>query len=148
MRLLILTILFILISLPVQAVTVAWDHDCADTTGFRLYSEGEQIANILCPETTATLGDMSDGSLMVTAYNDYGESERSNIILVLAAYYYNSVRYEYSTSGLILYKGEHTDWDASESDNNWLITKYHYNMGVIVWTQTRTTSWTNRASGW
>ena len=144
-----------LLLLPVSgsAVTFWWDHDQLNTTGYRLYYGQTRsqntflVATLALPTLAVGLENPTEGYYIVKAYNDVGESDPSNEV-ILAAYYYNAVRYEYDTKGLVLYKGEHTVQDASVDDPNWVISKYYYTGTVITQIRIRTTSWTNRGSGW
>jgi len=150
-------ILFILLfASPALAFTLEWEHDCVDAIGFNLYRNEAIIATVLCPETSATLGELNPGKYFVVAYNDTGESPPSGPLwlsdasntISLTAYSYNSTKYDYNSSGLIIYKGEHTAQDALDSDTEWTITKYYYTNNVVVGIRVRTTSWTDRAVGW
>jgi hypothetical protein len=151
---LLLTLVGLLITLPCYAaVTIIWEHDCVNTLGFRTYygSQSGQnnvlLATVPCPQTRVTITNEIEGYYIVKAYNDVGESDPSNEVL-FAEYYYNTIRYEYGSTGLVLYKGEHPVQNVSESDSNWTITKYFYTNGFITHVRIRTTSWTNRAIGW
>lgn len=152
-RIILWTFLLILIVGNGYTSTFVWDHDCINTTGFKVYygdTQGQEsflIANVLCPNIAVTLDNLPEKYYVVKAYNSNGESTPSNEV-VLAAYYYNSIKYQYGTDGRILYKGEHTQQDASEGDINWVITKYYYSAGNLVQVRIRITSWTNRAIGW
>ena len=135
-----------------RGMTLAWDHDCENTDGFRLYyaeSIGKNphfVTSISCPNTEVEVPNY-DGFYLVTAFNENGESDKSNIIW-LAEHYYNSILYEY-TDGRIIYKGEHTTHNAATNDANWVVSRYYYNGdGFISNVRIRVTSWDNRASGW
>ena len=100
-----------------------------------------------CPLTTLTI-DALDGYYTVTAENEFGESVFSNEIL-LATYYFNLVKYDYDTQGRVTYKGQHTDVEATDVDNNWIITRYYYDTGGrFIALKIRTTSWVDREQGW
>lgn len=152
--LIILSILFL--AVPAFPVTFQWDwpYGCNDVIGFRLYY-GETSGNttfkmieVPCTETAITFDTSIQGFFVAKSYNNTQESESSNEVL-LAAYYYNSILYDYTPAGVLLYKGEHTSHNASQSDSNWVITKYYYSaQGRINQVRIRTTSWTNRAIGW
>lgn len=140
----------ILIASAAYSQTLVWDHDCIDTTGFNVYfspSSGDnkvKIGSVNCPATSIAISP-ADGYYTVTAENENGESDFSEI---LAAFFFNSIKYDYVVNRL-LYKGQHTNHDATETDANWVITKYYYGTtGVIIAMRIRTTSWENRAIGW
>ena len=147
-----LSIILIIFASIVYATTLEWDHDCEDTTGFKLYRSDKIMNNPVlvkttqCPETQTVI-DGEDGYYIVSAFNDYGESIPSNT-LTIAAYYYNSIKYEYDANGRIIYKGEHTVQDALNADMNWVITKYFYINDQLTGIRIRITSWDDRALGW
>lgn len=137
---------------PSFAVTIAWDHDCYNADGFHVYFSDETIENpqrivsIDCPATQAVV--FHPGRYSVTAYNDNGESAQSNNI-ELAQYYYNSIKLEYGENGTVIYRGEHTSYNAATSDAGWVIKKFYYNVdGRLTDIKIRTTSWDSRATGW
>ncbi|RPI56280.1 MAG: hypothetical protein EHM49_00695 [Deltaproteobacteria bacterium] len=146
MRKLILILILLLFS-PVYAETFVWEHNCTNTVGFKLYQNGVLIADVLCPDLAVTLREVREDRYVVKAYNSNGESDPSNEYLYVA-YYYNSMRFDYDSSGNILYKGEHTDQNASVDDVNWIISKYFYSGSMIIQVRVRTTSWTDRVIGW
>ena len=155
-RILFTILLILLFVLPSYATTAWWEFDCSEPNivGFRLYHGEVQgtwnnlIVTIPCPDTSITLPELPEGYYVVKAYDTEGlETGPSNEVL-FASYYYNSVRYDYNNSGMVLYKGEHTDHNASENDVNWVISKYYYTGGMVMQIRRRTTSWTNRATGW
>ena len=144
--------LFILFSNFGWATTFEWDHDCDNTNQFNLYyaeASGDdkyRVAYVSCPALTITLPAL-DGYYTVTAENETDEILFSNEVL-LANYYFNSIKYEYDNNR-ILYKGQHTDHDALESDVNWIITRYYYDStGRVSAIRIRTTSLVNRTQGW
>ena len=143
-------ILFILLwTSPVWGATFTWDSNTEpDLAGYRIYYEGTQLYDISATNNSVTVSDVLKGSYTITAYDteDF-ESEHSEPLIV-AAYYYNSLRYEYNGLGQIIYKGEHTEEDAAEGDTNWVITKYYYTNNMMIRARVRITSWTNRAVGW
>ena len=148
-----LTLFFIIYSTTAWPATFEWDHDCANADQFNLYYAEDSIADkyrvayVSCPATSIDLPAL-DGYYTVTAANDDDESVFSNEVL-LASYYFNSIKYDYEDGNRVIYKGQHADHDAVESDANWVITHYYYNeAGRIIAIRIRTTSWTNRASGW
>ena len=136
-----------------SGLTFDWGHDLIATTGFRLYygqSPGQNtflVAAVAAPQLAVTLEAAPEGYYIVKAYNDNGESDPSNEV-ILAAYYYNAIRYEYDASGRVLYKGEHTVQNAATNDPNWVISRYDYIGSAITQIRIRTTSWDNRALGW
>ena len=145
-----LVVIILLFSVSAYGATFAWDANSeSDLDGYRLYYDGVEIADINETETDVTLPDAIDGYYTVTAYDTYGyESEHSNSVL-LAGYFYNSIKYDFSSYGLVLYKGEHVNQDAVDSDTGWIVTKFYYNAsGMIIQQRIRTTSWTDRAVGW
>lgn len=141
-----LAIALILFATTAYATTFVWDHSCVNTTGFKLYYGTKVMGTVLCPDKSLTMFGLPQGNYTVTAYNQF-ESDHSGAVL-LAAYYYNSIKYDYNESGVLQYKGEHTDVNALESDLSWVITKYYYSGDIVVATRIRTTSWTNRTVGW
>ena len=141
-----LIIAMLLFTTSAFASTAWWDHDCVNTTGFRLYYNTTVMGTVLCPDKSLTIPDLPDGVYTVTAYNDL-ESEHSEPFL-LTAYYYNNVKLEYDMDGRLAYKGEHTDVNALDTDLNWVITKYYFIDSRSVGRRIRTTSWTLRAVGW
>ena len=141
-------LIMVLLAVPSYATTFIWDHDCEDTVGFKVYYEDAHlIAEVLCPDTSITVTNAIDGNYTVKAYNSTDESDPSNEVL-LAEYYYNSIKYDFDSNSILLYKGEHTDHDAVDSDTNWVVTKYYYTNGIVSAMRIRTTSWSNRISGW
>jgi len=150
MRKILIFLLCLLFPLTAWGTTFIWDHDCADTTGFRVYYSGVVVAETLCPNVAISITNAIDGSYNVRAYNDWGDSAPSNDVL-LAEYYYNSIKYDYDTGPFqnLLYRGENTRHDAGEADTDWVISKYYYDEnGLMIGMRIRTTSWTNRAVGW
>lgn len=141
-----LAIILVLFATSAFASTAWWDHDCANTTGFRLHYGTTVMGTVLCPDKSLTIDDLPDGLYTVTAYNEL-ESEHSAPFL-LTAYYYNAVKIEYDETGKLMYKGEHTAQDAAENDPNWVITKYYWDGSRGIGRRIRTTSWTLRAVGW
>ena len=133
-----------------SAGTFQWDENTeSDLGGYRIYLQNVELYDIP-PSDHLSVPSTPDGFYVITAYDVYGnESEPSNEILI-AGYYYNSIRYDYETSIVkrLIYKGEHTQHDASVDDVNWVITKYYYNGDVVSHMRIRTTSWTLRAVGW
>lgn len=153
MRWLSFLVVWLCLAISAHAVTFVWDHDLENTTGFRLYY-GEYsgqypflVADAQFSDLSITIDILPQGYYALRAYNETGESDLSNEVL-LAAYYYNSIRYEYDSGGKIIYKGEHTSSNASVDDTNWVISKYYYLNDVVVQVRIRTTSWANRESGW
>ena len=151
-----LTTLFCLFALTAWAkdVPLQWDHAC-DVTGFHIYrSQGsadwpELVGTVQCPTLTFTDTNVPYGDLswVVTAYNDTAESNASNEEFL--AYYYPLTIFDYDASGRLIYKGENSDINAAESDTDWQVSKYYYNAsGAISQIRVRTTSWTDRATGW
>ena len=61
---------------------------------------------------------------------------------------WQTTRYENDSDGNAIYKGLHTNYKASTSDKNWLITKYTYSGDNVEQKDVRTTSWDDRAIGW
>ena len=152
MRLL-LSLFFILCGTVGWSTTFEWDHDCTDTDQFNLYYAEDSIADkyrvayVSCPATSIDLPAL-DGYYTVTAANEDDESVFSNEVL-LASYYFNSIKYDYEDGNRVIYFGQHADHDAVESDENWIVTHYYYDgSGKVVAIRRRTTSWTNRAAGW
>lgn len=150
-----LLMLFIPVSIMANDGTYAWDLNSEpDVDGYRIYfretSGGENIFffNIDHPNNSLTVLDIPDGYYVIRAYDTEGnESADSNEILV-AKHYYNTIRYDYESTGRLLYKGEHIDYNADVDDINWEITKYYYSGEYLSHIRIRTTSWTNRAVGW
>jgi YD repeat-containing protein len=135
-------------------ITLAWDHD-GECTEFRIYrSEGEahwpnRVGTVPCDTLQFTDANIPAGNLgyVVTAWDGTEESNTSNEEAY--AYYYALVRFDYDTSGRILYKGENQDISADDSDTDWVVTKYYYDAnGMVTEMRVRTTSWTDRATGW
>lgn len=157
MRAVLTALLFCFLSVPAQAdVTAIWEYGGGpDLAGFRLYyGESSGVTTTMLYEIpyvtdNITLPDLPEGYYTLTAYDTDGlESDPSNEVIV-ALYYYNSIRYDYDDKGRVIYKGEHTAHDASESDTEWVITRYYYSSkGTVAHVRRRTTSWTNRATGW
>ena len=142
------------LAVPCQASVALWDHDGDNTLGYRLYYGEESgswpflVADISATDTWVALWQLPDGYYVVKAYNEDGESGPSNEVHV-AGYYFNVTRYDYNDSGRLLYKGQHTDQNASPDDGNWVITKYYYDEnGMPDLVRIRTTSWTLRDQGW
>jgi len=122
----------ILIASAAYSQTLVWDDNKV------------KIGSVNCPATSIAISP-ADGYYTVTAENEDGESDFSEI---LAAFFFNSIKYDY-VDNRVLYKGQHTNHDATETDANWVITKYYYGTtGVIIAMRIRTTSWENRAIGW
>jgi len=142
-----------------RGATFAWDYDDppSDLAGFRLYAGIESgnylykvadITDINAREITVTNLPEGHWYFAMTAYDtETLESGYSNEV-ILAAYYYNTIRYDYNGDGTLAYKGEHTDQNASVDDPNWIITKYFYSGGMMTHMRIRITSWTDRSSGW
>lgn len=126
---------------------IQWDHDCINMIGFNLYHDNVKLLSINCPDTFVIHPDLPDGEYKATAYNENGESEFSNTAL-LAGYYFNQTKYEYNASGQTIYRGEHTDATATDSDPNWIITKFEYDGFKLLRVRRKTSSWTDRATGW
>ena len=145
-------ILLILLLFPSLAFggTFEWDANTEpDLAGYRIYCEGTKLYDLALIDNIS-LRYVKDGSYTIRAFDVYGnESEDSNAVIV-TAYYYNTVRYDYETDIVkrLIYKGEHTDQNASVGDVNWIITHYYYVGDVLSYTRTRTTSWTLRTVGW
>jgi len=154
-RVFLVALLVLLFVFPSHAATIWWDANTEpDLAGYRLYygpTQGQWdtlIVTVLAPQTSVILSELPEGYYVLKAYDTEGlESGPSNEVL-LAAYYYNSIRYDYDKSGRIMYKGEHTEQDASVSDTNWIISRYYYTGGMVMQVRRRTTSWTNRTQGW
>lgn len=143
----ILIICLVLLFTPCYAETFSWTHDCLNTTGFRVYYEGSHlVADTLCPNNQVIFNDIWQGRYTVKAYNGNGESPPSDEVL-WAGYYYNKVKYDY-VDGKLTYKGEHTDQNANDSDPYWIVSRYYYTGNEITEIRVRTTSWTDRATGW
>lgn len=141
-----------LLSTPVFAATIAWDHDCDNTTGFYVYFSDEEIENpqrtvsVDCPATQAVV--WHPGRYSVTAYNEAGQSTQSNNIEI-AQYYYNAIKLDYDVSGQVVYRGEHTTYNAATDDPNWVIKRYYYDAeGRLIDIKIRVMSWDGRAVGW
>ena len=150
MRKILIFLLCLLFPLTAWGVTFEWDHNCENTTGFRIYHDDKVVVETLCPNTTASVETAIDGSYFARAYNEHGSSDLSNELL-LAGYYYNSIKYDYDTSPFqrLIYRGENTRHDAGEADVDWVVTKYYYDTnGLMTGMRIRTTSWTNRSVGW
>jgi len=136
-----------------NATVIEWDHDCSDADGFYVYrfddfdDNPSRSTSINCPTTQATV--FVPGWYSVTAYNEHGESTKSNDI-ELAQYYYNNIKIEYDpTSGLVLYRGEHTSLNAATDDPNWVIKRFYYDASErLIEIKIQITSWDNRTSGW
>lgn len=129
-------------------MTLEWDHDGVNTDGYNVYRHTGAGPHVVAMSTDTTVDVMLPGKYFVTAYNTEAESAASNTVWV-AQYYYNSIRYDYDQDGRVIYKGEHTDYNAATSDTNWTITRYTYTAGGQVESiAIRTTSWDDRASGW
>ena len=142
----------LIVAVNVHAATIQWDHDCSNADGFYVYYSDTELENphsiitVACPSVQASVH--LPGRYSVTAYNEYGESEQSNNIEI-AQYYYNAIKIDYDASGRVLYRGEHTDYDAATSDENWVIKRYFYDTtGRLIDIKIRVTSWDNRATGW
>jgi len=155
-KLILIPLLFLTLNVFAKDVTLEWDHDeyCDE---YRIYrSQGsahwpELVGTVDCPTKTFTDTDVPHGYLewIVTAsYND-PEKESSASNAVELAYYYALVKMDYDGSGRLLYRGENDDINASDSDTDWVITRYYYDgSGRLTEMKVRTTSWTNRATGW
>lgn len=138
-------------------VHLKWDaSETPDIDGYKIYyglSQGGQwpysidVGNV----TEYLVTDLPEDQeiyFVATAYKNENESEYSNEV-VTVAYYFLTIKIEYDSTGKILYRGEHTDYNANENDTNWVITKYYYNTnGMLIFMLRRITSWYNRASGW
>lgn len=141
----------LLFSFNAYATTIQWDHDCSDTDGFYVYnfdnfdSNPQRQASVNCPTTQANV--FLPGWYVVTAYNENGESLRSNSI-ELAQYYFNHIKIEYDENGLVIYRGEHANSNAASDDPNWVIKRYYYSNSQLVEIKIQITSWDNRALGW
>jgi hypothetical protein len=137
-------------------ITLAWDHDGLNCTEFRIYrgfsidhSWPELRGTVPCTQTQFTDTNIPFGDLrwVVTSYYNEIESQASNEERY--AYYYPKAKYEYDAQGHVLYKGENANYGAVETDNTWVITKYYYDVKWnVIEIRVRTTSWTNRSSGW
>ena len=144
-----LTIIILLVATSVYGATLTWDANSeSDLAGYRLYYD-DKVIDIDATETSIVALYTIDGYYTLTAYDTEGYESRHTDAVFLARYYYNSTKYDFSSYGLVLYKGEHVEQDAVDSDTGWVVTKYYYNAsGMIIQQRTRTTSWTNRAVGW
>lgn len=153
MKKLILIILLIASIASAKDITLAWDYDgtCSE---FRIYrSEGSghwpnRVGTVAYPTTQFIDIDVPNGdiSYIVTAFDEV-ESNASNEVTL--AFYYAYTKYDYDASGRIIYKGENQDLNAADSDTDWVISKYYYDAnGSLIQILVRTTSWTDRATGW
>jgi YD repeat-containing protein len=151
-------ILLWLLCTPCYALNIplAWNHD-GNCTSFKIYRgfEGETgypvlVGTVPCTEPYEfTDMDVPYGDLrwIVTAIKDDLESRPSNEATY--AYYYPRVKYEFDTSGKILYKGENAVYAATDEDTTWVITKYYYDdQGRIIEIRVKEGAWTNRDQGW
>ena len=137
-------------------VTIEWDHDGINTDGFKIYRGysidhqwPELMGNVNWSQRSFIDTSVPNGDFrwVITAYNSNGESDAS--AEVRYAYYFPRVKYEYDQYGRIIYKGENANYTAVDSDTTWIITKYSYDgSGNVTESRVRTTSWTNRSSGW
>ena len=151
-------IIFAIIFFPVWSygkdVSLKWDHDgvCTEYRIYRGQGSGhwpELVGTVDCPTTEFTDLDVPYGDLswVVTAYWNDLESNASNEFELV--YYYALVLFDYDANNRVIYKGENDDIAALEGDTDWVITKYYYNAGgMVISMRVRTTSWTNRATGW
>ena len=126
--------------ITVDGVTYAVFFDCGSL------SEGPHTAQAYF----RNLWDESDPSALYE-FNVVFPSAPTGLSIVqledLSGIYFKATRYDYVDSQLV-YKGQHTQQDASVDDLNWIITKYYYDSGMLVMTRIRTTSWTLRDQGW
>ena len=151
-----ISLILILFAVQVYAkdITLAWDYD-GECTEFRIYRSEDggafwpnRVGTVSCETFQFTDLNVPNGELayVVTAFEDV-ESNASNEVLY--AYYYALVKFDYDASGRIIYKGENQDISADDSDTDWVITKYYYDTnGMVIEMRVRTTSWTDRATGW
>jgi hypothetical protein len=136
-------------------VTLEWEYPGSNPDGFKLYrGYGGGKWPVLVADVAGDLREWTDqdvphGDLhwIVTSYTGGKESHASNEAVY--AYYYATTKYDYDASGRLLYKGEHATYNASPDDANWVVSKYYYDAsGMVSEIRVRTTSWTNRATGW
>ena len=141
----------ILFSFGVNAATLEWVvyENCDNIHAYHLTlsdREPYRVGSVICPTNQIQVLNRP-GWYFVTAEDENGESLPSNHVL-LAQYYFNSIRFEYDANGRLLYKGEHQDHDAVTDDVNWVVTKYYYTDSFISHMRIRITSWDDRATGW
>ena len=159
MRKILIFLLCLLFPVTAWGATFTWDHNTEpDLLGYKIYggtdsrnylylvADVSKNINVITVETPG-----GQWYFAITAYDTEGlESDYSNEVL-LAEYYYNSIKYDYDTGPFqnLLYRGENTRHDAGEADVDWVVTKYYYDTnGLMIGVRIRTTSWTNRAVGW
>ena len=145
-----LVIIILLVTTSAYGATFLWDANSEpDLAGYKLYHDGVEMVDVNHTENSVIVENAPNGCYSLTAYDTDGFESYPTRAVVLAVQCYGSVKYDFSTYGLVLYKGEHVNQDAGDSDTNWVVTKYYYNSsGMIIQERTRTTSWTDRAVGW
>lgn len=153
MKKLILILLLAFSTASAKDVTLAWDYadPCDEVRIYRSQGSSdypERVGTVGYPTAQFVDLDVPNGELsyIVTAF-DGVESNASNSVEL--AYYYAFTIYDYDVNGRILYRGENQDLNAAESDTDWVISRYYYNAsGSLIQILVRTTSWTDRTTGW
>ena len=151
------TILLILL-LASQAyakdVTLEWDEYVGTCTTINIYRSQDSAdwpelrGTVGCSSTQFVDTDVPHGLLswIITANDGSLESNASNEVEL--AYYYALIRYDYDANHRILYKSENASITATDVQTDWVVTKYYYVDGFVTEMRVRTTSYTDRATGW
>ena len=150
-------ILLILLSTTAYAkdVTLEWDEYVGTCTAINIYRSQDSAdwpelrGTVDCSITQFVDTDVPHGLLswIITANSGSLESNASNEVEL--AYYYTLVRYDYDANHRLIYMCHNASITATDAQTDWVIIKYYYSeSGFVIERRVRTTSYTDRATGW